>query len=161
MDLVHLILFQVVSFPMRNHPRCPTILGAIKITRRLAPHSQSYLGQTWDTARASQKQAHSDFKLHQFLFVLNTWFGYIHYIGQPCRLNMANFNPWRIICPLQNTASWFGVLPPLTTPLIFYWWNFDEEQQQQSIYSKQGFPKPCLCHLAKNQGAPQIPKWYQ
>ena len=73
--------------------------------------------------------------------------------------NVAEYNPQRIICLLQNTASWFGVLPPLTTPLIFYWWNFDEEQQQQSIYPKQGLQKHCLClcHLAKNQGAPQIP----
>ena len=47
------------------------------------PHSQSYLGQTWDWAQASPKQAHSDFKLHRFLFVLNKWFSYIHYIGQP------------------------------------------------------------------------------
>ena len=34
----------------------------------------------------------------------------------------------RIIRILQNSASWFRVLPPWTALLISYWWNFDEQQ---------------------------------
>ena len=34
----------------------------------------------------------------------------------------------RIIRILQNSASWFRVLPCWTALLISYWWNFDEQQ---------------------------------
>ena len=87
----------------------------------LSNHSGSYQNHppscpaltelSWSDLRLSTgfPKTGTDFKLHRFLFVLNKWFGYIHYIGQP----------WRIICPLQNTASWFGVLPR-SQPLLSF-----------------------------------------
>ena len=69
----------------------------------------------------------------------------------------------RIICSVQNTASWFRVLPHWATLLISYWWIFDEEQLQGSfIQTLATNPCHCLWLLAKKwTWEPKVPFCHQ